>query len=116
MRRYFLEPVDSGNGKHAGFLVDFQFVPVGSLNFFTARESDYEHWRSSRIRGLFVGGPVLAGWLTRGALILGYDFLSRLAQDPRRLLCPSGRGVTASSRVSAGYLGKPRTQGGLRLR
>ncbi|BAX93521.1 hypothetical protein MSG_03386 [Mycobacterium shigaense] len=43
MRSYFLEPVDSGNGKNAGLLVDFQFITIGSLNFFTVRESDYEH-------------------------------------------------------------------------
>ena len=43
MRRNFLEPVDPGNRKHAGFLVNFELIGLGSLNFFTVREADYEH-------------------------------------------------------------------------
>ena len=43
MRCNFLEPVDPGNRKDTGFLVNFEFVAIGSLNFFTVREPDYEH-------------------------------------------------------------------------
>ena len=43
MRRYFFEPIDPGNRKDAGFLVDFEFVAVGCLDFFTVREPDHEH-------------------------------------------------------------------------
>jgi hypothetical protein len=43
MRANFLEPVDPGNRKDPGFLVNFELIAVGSLNFFTVCEPDYEH-------------------------------------------------------------------------
>jgi hypothetical protein len=52
VRRYFLEPVDPGNRKNAGFLVNFQLVAVGTLNFFAVREADYEHALPLEIRGI----------------------------------------------------------------
>jgi hypothetical protein len=43
MRGDFLEPVDPGNRKDAGFLVNFELIAVGSLNFFAVGEPDHEH-------------------------------------------------------------------------
>jgi len=43
VRRDFLEPVDPGNGEHAGFLIDRELVALGRVDLFSVKESDDEH-------------------------------------------------------------------------
>lgn len=91
MRRNFLEPVDPGNRKHAGFLVNFEFIAVGSLNFFTVRKPDYEHDVPLESLGSLRASELLAERCTPAALKLCYAYLSGARHaPPLHIRGPSG--------------------------